>query len=82
MPIYLYECAICAETFKVQHGMSETCECCTLCGSAEVVRKPTMFTNLSKQKNIKRKTGDLTKEFIENSKSDLQTYTKELEKKR
>ena len=82
MPIYLYECDNCKETFKVRHRMSETCECCTLCGSNTVGRKPVSFMNLSKQKSVTTKVGDMTKEFIENSKDDLKTQIKELEKKR
>ena len=82
MPIYLYECGDCEETFKVRHGMSESCECCTLCGSSSLERKPTQFMNLSKQQISKQKTGDITKEFIENSKEDLKSQIKELEKKR
>lgn len=82
MPIYLYECTVCQETFKARHSMSETCECCTLCGASEVVRRPTSFTNLSKKKTFTRKVGDVTKEFIENSKADLKDHIKELETKR
>jgi|TARA_R110000824_G_scaffold178013_5_gene357572 putative FmdB family regulatory protein len=82
MPIYLYECVDCEETFKVRHTMSETCECCALCAGKNVSRIPTSFTNLSKQKTIKKRTGDITNEFIENSKADLAAQMKELQKKR
>ena len=82
MPIYLYECATCKEVFKVRHGMSETCECCTLCGSNTIERKVSTFTNLSKQKHAAAKVGDVTKEFIENSKDDLKTQIEELKEKR
>jgi hypothetical protein len=47
-----------------------------------VVRRPTSFTNLSKKKTFTRKVGDVTKEFIENSKTDLKDHIKELETKR
>ena len=82
MPIYLYECDSCKDTFKVRHSMSETCECCTLCGSNMVERKPVSFMNLSKQKSVTTKVGDVTNEFIENSKDDLKTQIEELKKKR
>ncbi len=62
--------------------MSETCECCTLCGSNTVERKPVSFMNLSKQKTVTTKVGDITKEFIENSKDDLKAQIEELGKKR
>tara|TARA_R100000808_G_C2140993_1_gene148825 strand:+ start:226 stop:345 length:120 start_codon:yes stop_codon:yes gene_type:complete len=38
--------------------------------------------NLSKQKSVTTKVGDVTKEFIENSKSDLKTQIEDLKKKR
>tara|TARA_R110000824_G_scaffold54557_5_gene150551 strand:- start:2699 stop:2947 length:249 start_codon:yes stop_codon:yes gene_type:complete len=82
MPIYLYECGTCEEVFKVRHGMSETCECCILCGSNVIERKVSTFTNLSKQKDTVTKVGDTTKEFIENSKDDLKIQIEELKKKR
>lgn len=82
MPIYLYECLGCKESFKVRHSMSEVCECCTSCGSNEVNRIPTSFMSLSKEKIEKNKVGDLTREFIENSKVDLKNQKKELDDKR
>tara|TARA_B100001123_G_C14557331_1_gene728774 strand:+ start:409 stop:555 length:147 start_codon:yes stop_codon:yes gene_type:complete len=47
-----------------------------------VERKPVSFMNLSKQKNVTTKVGDVTNEFIENSKDDLKTQIEELKKKR
>jgi len=82
MPIYVYECHGCADLFKVRHRMSEVCECCTLCGASDVVRKPTTFTNLSKERIEKSAIGDLTKEFIDHAKFDLKEQQKELEEKR
>ena len=82
MPIYVYECCDCESLFKVRHRMSEVCECCTLCGASNVVRKPTSFTNLSKTRVQKSAIGDLTKEFIDNAKFDLKEQQKELEDKR
>ena len=62
--------------------MSEVCDTCTLCGASAPVRVPSSFVNLSKEAVSKNKVGDLTKEFIENSKEDFKSYQKELNDKR
>jgi len=82
VPIYVYKCVECKESFNVRHGMSEVCESCTLCGASDPVRVPSSFANLSKETTFKNKVGDITKEFIENSKEDLKSYQKELNDKR
>ena len=83
MPIYVYECADCYETFKVRHGMSETCEECDACASPHIARIPATFTNLAKDTPHRKKAvGETTTEFIENSRADLRAQKQELEKKR
>ena len=82
MPVYIYECEECEEQFKVSHGMTEDHEKCDSCESNEIRRVPTLFTNLAKKRTINNKTGDITKEFIENSKEELRNEKRELDGKR
>jgi len=82
MPIYLYECEACEDTFKIRHGMSETCEECAECGSPNVSRIPTNVINSSKSLKKSKKVGDTTKEFIENAKHDLKMQKEDLGKQR
>jgi len=82
MPVYVYECEECEEQFKVSHGMTENHEHCDLCDATNIRRIPTMFTNLSKKIVRNNKTGDITKEFIENSKEELRNEKRELDGKR
>jgi len=82
MPIYVYECYDCKEDFKVSHSMHEDWGKCDICESANIARKPTFFTNLSKSATEKQKVGDLTKEFINDSKEDLKRQKKELDTNR
>ena len=82
MPIYIYECLGCEEQFKVSHGMTEDYEKCDSCESDDIRRVPTLFTNLTKKHIIKNRTGDLTKEFIENAKEELRQERKELDDSR
>jgi putative FmdB family regulatory protein len=82
MPIYLYDCLGCEINFTIKHGMSETCEECPTCGSDNVSRIPTSFTNFSTSLKRSKKVGDTTKEFIENAKQELKIQKEELEQKR
>ena len=82
MPIYLYKCHECGVEWKESHGMTEEIEKCHECNSSDIFRKPTLFSNLTKEKKYKNKVGQLTKEFIENSKKDLQQQKEELGKNR
>ena len=82
MPIYIYECLDCEDQFKVSHGMTEDHEKCDSCESNDIRRVPTLFTNLAKKRTIKSRTGDLTKEFIENAKEEFRQEKKELDENR
>jgi hypothetical protein len=62
--------------------MCETIEDCFWCDSKNVGRKPTEFSYTGNRQEQKKKTGDLTKEFIENSKEDLKNHKKELDNNR
>ena len=81
MPIYVYECMDCLGEWKETHSMNETLEECFWCMSKNVHRKPTNFSYNNKQEKQKR-VGDLTVEFIENSKDDLKNQKKELDSSR
>lgn len=81
MPIYVYQCADCLGEWKENHLMSETIEECPWCASRNIGRKPSEFS-YGGNKQAKRKTGDLTKEFIESSKEDLKNQRKELDNSR
>tara|TARA_R100000995_G_scaffold79392_2_gene50430 strand:- start:1948 stop:2199 length:252 start_codon:yes stop_codon:yes gene_type:complete len=83
MPIYVYACDDCEEEWKENHGMAETVEECKLCESQNVYRKPSMFSNLSKQTEVKReKVGSHVEEFIKNSKKELDRQKEDLNNKR
>ena len=82
MPIYVYQCTDCLGEWKESHGMTEDAESCAWCDSQNIHRVPSNFVNLSKKLDVKRKVGDLTNEFIEESKESLQNQKKELDNKR
>ena len=82
MPIYVYQCADCLGEWKENHLMSETVDSCFWCDSKNINRKPSNFSYNNKKQEKNKKTGDLTNEFIENSKQDLKNQKKELDNSR
>ena len=82
MPIYVYQCGDCLGEWKENHLMSESIEDCPWCDSKNIARKPSDFTFNSKNQEKQKKVGDLTREFIENSKEDLKNQKKGLDKNR
>jgi len=76
MPKYYYHCHVCHGDFYVYHMMSEIQELCTLCESAGVSKlltKPLFF----ERKNEKSKTGEMTKQYIEDNKKVLEDLKEE-----
>ena len=82
MPIYVYACDDCYGEWKESHSMTEDINDCHWCESNNIYRVPSTFTNLSKKTEIKRKVGDLTKEFIQDSQKELQAQKKTLDDSR
>ena len=82
MPIYVYQCGDCLGEWKENHLMSESIDECPWCSSKNIGRKPSNFSYSTNKQEKNKKTGDLTKEFIENSKEDLKNQKKELDNSR
>jgi len=62
--------------------MGETIEECPWCSSGNIGRKPSEFSYKKKKQEKTKKVGNLTEEFIENSKEDLKNQRKELDSSR
>ena len=62
--------------------MGETIEECPWCASKNIGRKPSEFSYNKKKQEKSKKVGNLTEEFIENSKDDLKNQKKELDSSR
>ena len=81
MPIYQYYCSKCSEEFEAFDLMSEERTECLLCGHhGGVVKVPLMSEKV--KLNLNRKVGDLVKEYIKDSKEDLQRQVEDLKKGR
>jgi|TARA_A100001011_G_C13898507_1_gene670038 putative FmdB family regulatory protein len=76
MPKYYYHCNNCHGDFFVYHLMSEVQEECILCSLTDVSKlltKPLFFDI----KNQKSKTGEITKQYIEDNKKILDDMKKQ-----
>ena len=80
MPIYAYKCEDCKAVFEVRHGMFFENQRCTECHSEFVFRIPseiTLSNNIGTQ-NTPPKTGEITKQFIEDAKKEVKKEKKNL----
>ena len=80
MPKYYYHCNDCGSDFFANHLMSEIQEYCKLCESSDIKKlltKPLFFDT----KNQKSKTGEITKQYINDNKKILDDMKKETRNK-
>jgi hypothetical protein len=79
MPKYTYFCSECKCSYALSHRLSEIHDVCRSCGSQKTLNKiPTSFA-YSKMPDKNPQTGDLVKEFIEDSKGDIKEAKQELQ---
>ena len=75
MPIYIYHCDKCEETFEVKHSMNTVQKECIMCNSEDCLRKVPFFEirteKGTKSKQNKAKPGFIVNKFIEDSKEEL-----------
>ena len=74
MPKYSYSCSGCGKDFELHHSMFETVDKCIACESFEVERKPLLSFTTTKKNN----SGQLVKDFIENTKKDVEIEKEKL----
>ena len=78
MPKYCYKCSECESEIEVRHGMTERLTDCKVCEEKEVLTRIPQLTNIVRQQEQgERKTGSLTKEYIEENKRILKEEKKQ-----
>jgi putative FmdB family regulatory protein len=78
LPRYTYRCKACQKYFEVSHSITEKLTDCK-CGEKEALtRVPSVPFRVST--DSEPKTGQLVKEFIDDTKKDIEEYKKELAK--
>ena len=78
MPRYTYRCKACLEYFEVSHSISDKLTNCDCGVKGSLTRVPSVPFHVSSKEQ--KKPGRLVKEFIEDSKRDVEEYKKELGK--
>ena len=76
MPKYNYRCLGCDREFELRHSMLEHAEKCILCGEGEIKKIPSLSFSIS----TSNKTGNIVKEFIEDTKRDIEVEKQKLKK--
>ena len=82
MPRYSYRCDACKDTVTVQHLSAETLSVCPRCNVEDHLTKLLTVFRTDIKQEVRIKTGDVTEEFIRNSRDELALQKKQLEKKR
>jgi len=83
MPRYQYECGICGEILVIEHLSHESATDCTECIEKNtLVKLLTTFSTNTKKDTTKRRTGELTEEFIQDARRDLAKQKQEINKER
>lgn len=78
MPKYCYKCSECESEIEVRHGMTERLTDCKVCEMEEVLTRIPQLTNIvRKQEQGEKKTGSLTKEYIEENRRILKEEKKQ-----
>ena len=82
MPRYSYRCSACEKTLTVFHLAEETQEKCDLCGASNSLSK--VLTRFTTKNTTSRKprVGDVTEEFIQDARQELEQQKDALNKKR
>ncbi len=78
MPRYTYRCKACQQYFEVSHSITEKLTDCKCGEEASLTRVPSVPFRVSS--TDKQKPGELVKEFIDDTRKDIDEYKKELAK--
>ncbi len=82
MPLYVYYCKSCNESFEIRHSMNKEDQTCIFCESKDVFKKPA-FT-IGKKHNTKPgagPVGSVVNSYIEDAKKEIREEKKSLREK-
>jgi len=82
MPRYAYRCEACNIEYLTMHGSSVIVEQCERCGVLGKLTKLLTMPSYTIKKHSEKKIGELTEEFIQDSRRDLKKQRDDLDKKR
>jgi len=81
MPLYSYRCGICGHIFDEFHSIKEVRTDCQECGTKSGLQRVIQeFLNLKKQDGEKKEVGSLVKNYIEETKREIDEEKEKLSK--
>jgi len=78
MPRYQYSCCSCDKTQIIQHLSSELLKDCDLCEGTNTLTKLLSTFSTAKKTTSRKKTGQITEEFIQEARQDLKKQKTDL----
>lgn len=79
MPMYIYKCKFCDESFKTLHSITEQLHDCERCNGKDTLEKiPSLLTSYSRQKSEKDFAGERVEKAIEDNRKLLLDHQNEL----
>ena len=68
MPMYIYKCRFCEETFKTMHSITEQLHDCEKCNNKDTLEKvPSLLTSYNRQKSDTEVAGERVEKAIEDN---------------
>jgi len=79
LPRYIYRCDVCGDSFEISHSISEKLTDCECGEEGSLKRIPSLSFRASVNQN-KQKAGEVVKEFIEDTRKQIDQTKKEMSK--
>tara|TARA_B100001094_G_C17915046_1_gene663113 strand:+ start:388 stop:642 length:255 start_codon:yes stop_codon:yes gene_type:complete len=79
LPRYIYRCDVCGDSFEISHSISEKLTDCECGEEGSLKRIPSLPFRASIKIN-KQKAGEVVKEFIEDTRKQIDQTKKEMSK--
>jgi putative FmdB family regulatory protein len=77
MPVYVYKCRTCKQTFEKRHGMFFEQTRCELCSSEDIFKVPSI-TVQKPQVNKGKKAGKIVDQYIKDTKEEIRKEKRKL----
>jgi len=80
VPVYVYKCKDCLETFEVKHSMFDGQNACILCGGENIYKVPAILDIKTSNFNSS-KTGQVVDDYIKRTKQEMKSEKQKLKNK-
>ena len=71
MPVYVYGCRTCKQTFEKRHGMFYQQDRCIHCASEDIYKVPSLQTIKKNSLNSENKPGKIVDQYIRDTKEEI-----------